>query len=46
MKIVINTCYGGYGLSKAAYDELGLEWDGYGSKYDESRYLCIKEEAK
>jgi hypothetical protein len=30
MKIVINSCYGGYSLSKAAYDELGIPWDGYG----------------
>jgi len=37
MKIVINICYGGYGLSKAAYNELGLEWDGYGFKYDDDR---------
>lgn len=30
MKIVINACFGGYGLSEAAYKYLGLEWDGYG----------------
>jgi hypothetical protein len=29
-KILINDCYGGYGLSKAVYDELGIEWDDYG----------------
>jgi len=29
-KIVINTCYGGFCLSQAAYKELGLAWDGYG----------------
>lgn len=34
MKIVINRCYGGFGLSKEAYEFLGLEWDGYGFKYD------------
>ena len=33
MKIVINTCYGGFSLSKEAYKFLGLEWDGYGYKY-------------
>lgn len=26
MKIVINKCYGGYSLSKEAYEYLGLEW--------------------
>ncbi len=30
MKIVINSCYGGYSLSEAAYNELGIPWDGYG----------------
>jgi hypothetical protein len=30
MKIVINRCYGGFGLSKDAYEFLGKEWDGYG----------------
>ena len=37
MKIVINSCFGGYGLSKEAYDFMGLEWDGYGSKFDHDR---------
>lgn len=32
-KIVINRCFGGFGLSKEAYRFLGLEWDGYGFKY-------------
>jgi hypothetical protein len=30
MKIVINDCYGGFGLSKKAYAFLGIKWDGYG----------------
>jgi len=30
MKVVINNCYGGFFLSKAAYDYLGLAWDGVG----------------
>ena len=30
MKIAINKCYGGFGLSKAVYAELGIKWDGYG----------------
>lgn len=37
MKIVINGCYGGYGLSKAAYEELGLEWDDYGFEFIDQR---------
>lgn len=37
MKIVINSDYGGYSLSKAAYDYLGLEWDGYGYAYENDR---------
>ena len=34
MKVVINKCYGGYKLSKEAYEYLGLDWDGYGYDYD------------
>lgn len=33
MKIAINKCYGGFGLSEKAYEFLGLEWDGYGTDY-------------
>jgi hypothetical protein len=33
MKLVVNKCYGGFGVSKAVYDELGLKWDGYGYLY-------------
>ena len=33
MKIAINGCYGGFGLSKKAYEFLGIPWDGYGYKY-------------
>jgi len=29
MKIVINKCFGGFGLSEAVYKELGIKWDGY-----------------
>jgi hypothetical protein len=36
MKIVLNKCFGGYGLSKLAYKELGLEWDGFGYAYDDA----------
>jgi len=30
MKIAINRCWGGFGVSKAVFDFLGLEWDGFG----------------
>jgi len=30
MKIVINSDFGGFSLSKAAYNELGIPWDGHG----------------
>ncbi|MDY6834171.1 MAG: hypothetical protein SVY53_05150 [Chloroflexota bacterium] len=33
MKVVINRDYGGFGLSEKAYEELGLEWDGFGYEY-------------
>lgn len=33
MKVVINRCYGGFGLSEKAYEYLGLEWDGFGYEY-------------
>lgn len=37
MKIVINECFGGFSLSKEAYDFLGLEWDGYGFNFFNDR---------
>jgi hypothetical protein len=37
MKIVINRMYGGYELSREAYKELGLEWDGYGFAFHNDR---------
>jgi len=30
MKIAINKCFGGFGVSEAVYKELGIEWDNYG----------------
>lgn len=33
MKVVINRCYGGFGLSEKAYEYLGIPWDGYGFKF-------------
>ena len=35
MKIAINTTWGGFGLSKAAYEFLNLPWDGYGYDFDD-----------
>ena len=39
MKVALNKHYGGFGLSKEAYEFLGLEWDGYGYAFsdDEKR---------
>lgn len=34
-KVVVNRCWGGFGLSKKAYEKLGLAWDGYGYSYSE-----------
>ena len=36
MKIVINKCYGGFGVTKSVYEELGIKWDGYGHLDNES----------
>ena len=35
MKIALNKCFGGFGLSKVAYRELGLEWDEFGYAYND-----------
>lgn len=37
MEIVVNRCYGGFQLSRKAYEFLGLEWDGYGYAYSDDR---------
>ncbi len=42
MKIVINRCYGGYSLSKEAYDFLGLAWD---NKWANAGYAYIDDRA-
>ena len=37
MKIVINRKYGGFGLSKEAYEYLGIQWDKYGFEFEHDR---------
>ena len=33
MKIVINDCYGGFGLSKEAYEFMGIDYEQFGTFY-------------
>lgn len=35
--IVINVCFGGFSVSKAACEHMGIEWDGYGHMSELSR---------
>ena len=37
MKVVINKCFGGFGLSKEAYKFLNIPWDGYGFEFRKDR---------
>lgn len=37
MKIVINTCYGGFAVSKEVYNRMGKAWDGYGFTFGDNR---------
>ena len=37
MKVVINKCFGGFGLSKKAYKFLNIPWDGYGFEFMKDR---------
>jgi len=37
MKVVINDCFGGYGLSKKAYKWLGKKWDDFGFLFEDDR---------
>ena len=37
MKVVINKCFGGFGLSEEAYKFLNIPWDGYGYELMEDR---------
>jgi len=43
MKVAINRCYGGFGLSKEVFAEMGIEWDGYG--YVRNEDLGISDDA-
>jgi len=36
-QVVINQCFGGYGLSEKAYEFLGIKWDGYGFAFASDR---------
>lgn len=37
IKVVINKCFGGFSLSKEAYEFLGIPWDNFGYKYNDNR---------
>lgn len=37
MKVAVNKCFGGFGLSEEAYKELGIERDSYGYEYRDKR---------
>lgn len=39
MKIVLNKDYGGFSVSKAVYDYLGMEWDEYGFEFNKKKEL-------
>ena len=48
MKVVINKCFGGFGLSKEAYKFLNIPWDGYGFEFMQDRtnprlVKCVEE---
>jgi len=36
MKVIINRCFGGFGVTEEVYNELGIKWDGYGFLNNES----------
>ena len=36
MKVVINTCYGGFSISEEAFKLLNLKWTGYGKIYNKT----------
>lgn len=33
MKVVINSCFGGFSLSEKAYEYMGIPWDGHGHAF-------------
>ena len=35
MKIVINTCFGGFAVTRAVYKDLDIKWDEYGDPVNE-----------
>ena len=37
MKVVINDCHGGFGLSHEAYKYLNIPWDNYGYEFERDR---------
>ena len=37
MKVLINTCYGGFSVSKEVYERMGKEYDGFGYAFDGER---------
>ncbi len=37
MKVVLNSCYGGFSLSEEVYNYLDLPWDGYGYDFENHR---------
>lgn len=43
VKIVINCCYGGFGLSERAKQKLGVEYD-YDLKRDDPKLVAVVEE--
>ena len=38
MKIVLNKCYGGFCVSSKVYEKMGVEYDGYGYRFNEEGF--------
>jgi len=43
MKVVINTCYGGFGLSAEAYEALGVNWEDFDGSRSDPRLIEVVE---